>query len=66
MICGDRIKKYLFLEKRQKAKGQYNQIQPLRVVVVVVIIEVPAVENCGREEAICSVETTIKRLKIEK
>jgi hypothetical protein len=38
----------------------------LRVVVVVVIIEFPAVENCGREAMICSIETTIERLKIEK
>ena len=46
--------------------GQYNQIQPLRVVVVVVIIEIPAVDNCGREQVLCSVQTTIEALKIEK
>jgi hypothetical protein len=38
----------------------------LRVVVVVVIIEIPAVKNCGSEALICSIETTIEGLKIEK
>jgi hypothetical protein len=59
-----RLTKNIVEEKRLKSQGQYDYIQPLRVVVVI-IVDVPAVKRGENERLLWSVVTTIGYLKIE-